>query len=231
MRNYNSPFQRTGEISREPRKSADWLEDFAERLALEEKTNQRIKIANKTAVEVSRERQHDQPSIYEMMSAIVSGTKPKYSSVEEAVKDYQERTGLAKWQEQKHNEKIADVAHFIVSNAEGCFDSDDACDDVDDAKKKGKKKSKPEEGKVLDLEEARLRRMLGRGPDDDGPGGSGGASGLSGVLFEMPEDDDYPIAAADDGEKDDEKPHTIASLYDEFMVALAEKKKKSNGRW
>lgn len=131
MRN-NNPFQRTGEISREPRKSVDWLEDFAERLALEEQTNQRIKIAgrSRTAVEVARERQEAQPSIYEMMSAIVSGRKPKYSSVEEAVKDYQERTGLAKWQSEKQNEKIADVAHHIVSNADSdvanAFTSDPA---------------------------------------------------------------------------------------------------------
>ncbi len=127
MRNYSGAFQRTGEISREPRKRSEWLEDFAEKLAIEdqakrgteeqpEKEQVKTGRAPVTAVEVARQRQHDQPSIFEMMSAIVSGKQPKYSSVEEAVKDYQQRTGLTQYLQSKAEDKtgLDDAAQQIV---------------------------------------------------------------------------------------------------------------------
>jgi hypothetical protein len=126
MRNYSSSFLRTDEISREPKKSAHWLESFAEKMAIQEqaqKSQPQVKTASKTAVEVARHRNEAQPSIYEMMSAIVSGQKPKFSSVEEAVKDYQERTGLSAFQ--RRNSMI-DFAEQIV-NAGECGDDEEDC--------------------------------------------------------------------------------------------------------
>jgi hypothetical protein len=88
----DNAFYRTNEISRETTGCPDWMEEFAEKMALNEQLK---KVASKTAVEVARERNQNQPSVFEMMSSIVSAQKPKYSSVEEAVRDYQHRTGLA----------------------------------------------------------------------------------------------------------------------------------------
>ena len=124
MRNYSSSFLRTDEISRESKKTSHWLESFAERLAVQEqanKTSGTIKKAAKTAVEVARERNDNTPSIYEMMSAIVSGNKPKYSSVEEAVQDYQRRTGLSEYQRRASLEDIAEQI-VMASECEDCGD-------------------------------------------------------------------------------------------------------------
>lgn len=123
MRNYNSSFLRTDEISREPKKVAHWLESFAEKMAIQEQAEKTTleKTASKTAVEVARYRNENQPSIYEMMSSIISGKKPKFSSVEEAVKDYQERTGLAAFQRRN---SMSDIAEQIV-NAGDCEDDAD----------------------------------------------------------------------------------------------------------
>lgn len=94
MRNYKGAFYRTDEISREPNQCPDWIDQLAAKMDVDESI--KVATAAKTAVEVARQRPSG-PSIYEMMSAIVSGQKPKYSSVEEAVKDYQRRTGLEEY--------------------------------------------------------------------------------------------------------------------------------------
>ena len=77
-------------------------------LAEQELNNGVIKRASKNAVEVARNRQESTPSIYEMMSAIVSGSKPKFSSVEEAVQDYKRRTGLSEYQRRNTAELFAE---------------------------------------------------------------------------------------------------------------------------
>lgn len=110
MRNYKGAFYRTDEISREPEDQCpDWIDLLATKMGS-------IKTASKTAVEVARERQH-QPSIYEMMSAIVSGQKPKYSSVEEAVKDYQRQTGLDEYMKRASESDISAIASEIIAKA------------------------------------------------------------------------------------------------------------------
>src|SRR5271157_1764224 len=121
MRNYNS-FLRTDEISREPKKVEHWLESFAEKMAVQEQVEKTAieKTASKTAVEVARHRNETQPSIYDMMSSILSGKKPKFSSVEEAVKDYQERTGLSALHRRSG---LNDLAEQIVNAGES--DEDD----------------------------------------------------------------------------------------------------------
>lgn len=120
MRNSKGSFYRTDEISREPRHRADWLEQFAEKMGVDEVVTKKVipdpepkvkTAASKSAVEVARERQQG-PSVFEMMSSIVSAQKPKYSSVEEAVQDYQRRAGL------KPVDKLAELAKQVVQASE-----------------------------------------------------------------------------------------------------------------
>jgi len=71
MRSKNS-FDRTDDTFREGvSKKSDWLTEFANKLSAVEKASQQVKTASKTAVEVSRDR-NTGPSVYEMMSAIIS---------------------------------------------------------------------------------------------------------------------------------------------------------------
>lgn len=67
-----------------------WLESLADSLANKEKS----------AVEVSRER-NEYDSITDQISSVISG-KSKFSTVEDAVAHYQERTGLAAYLNQIH---------------------------------------------------------------------------------------------------------------------------------
>lgn len=115
MRNYKGAFYRTDEISREPEQCPEWLDLLATKLQVEASIKES---EPKTAVEVARRRQNSQPSIYEMMSAIVSGQKPKYSSVEEAVKDYQRRTGLEDYLKRASDTNLGALASEIVRAAE-----------------------------------------------------------------------------------------------------------------
>lgn len=129
MRDIKGAFQRTSEISREVSKTSSWLEDFAEQMYLKEQTTKTASLTKEaravTAVEVARNsRTQAQPSIYEMMSAIVSGNKPKFSSVDEAVKHYQESTGLAQYLKAQEDERMASYA-ALVSSAD---DSNDVMD-------------------------------------------------------------------------------------------------------
>lgn len=111
MRNSKGSFCRTDEISREPSNNCpNWLEQFAERMVVSTEAAKQ-----KTSVEVARERGNDAPSIFEMMSAIVSGTKPKYSSVDEAVEDYQERTGVKNYLRRKAEDKVMEAAKKILA--------------------------------------------------------------------------------------------------------------------
>jgi hypothetical protein len=147
MRDYKGTFYRTDETSREPDHCSDWLDALALKMQVEgiSKT-----ASSKSAVEVARERQSNQPSIYEMMSAIVSGQKPKYSSVEEAVKDYQRRTGLEDYLKRAGDTNLSALANQIVTEAakgvcSKCGNSYAECEcDEDDAK----------DGKVKDDDDA-----------------------------------------------------------------------------
>jgi len=92
-----------------PSRCSDWLSRFADEYEQSEQKQ-------KTAVEVARER----TDITEKIHAIVNG-KGKitpYSSVEEAVKDYQKRTGLAEHQKRA-------LAAQIMAAAEESIDSDE----------------------------------------------------------------------------------------------------------
>lgn len=82
---------------------SNWLSNFANEYAANEK---------KTAVEVMRER--NEPSIFDRMNAIMGGggrSSSPYGTVDEAVADYQKRTGLLDYQ------KLA-VAQAIIDAGE-----------------------------------------------------------------------------------------------------------------
>jgi hypothetical protein len=112
-RNNKGAFTRAGEYDRWTGDCPLWLENFAA---------QQAKRAAQTAVDVGRERMA-QPSIYDQMSAIISGTAPKFSSVEDAVRDYQKRTGLDEYLKRAGDEKVQDAAKQIVA---GILDDDEA---------------------------------------------------------------------------------------------------------
>jgi len=131
MRSKNS-FDRTDEVFREGiSKKSNWLNEFADKLGLVEKASQQVKVASKTAVEVSRDR-NTGPSVYEMMSAIISPTKAKFSSVEEIVVDYQKRTGLSAHLERTAQESLKMVAAKVAEAGESYEDSDDVTRVEDD---------------------------------------------------------------------------------------------------
>src|SRR5579885_1141182 len=82
MTNYSKRTQPI--ISRESYSNGDdWLDDFANHL-------------NKNSVQPKRY----SDSIYEQLSSIIKGNKPRYPNVEAAVKDMRERTGLAEFTKQ-----------------------------------------------------------------------------------------------------------------------------------
>lgn len=86
-----------------------WLELFAANQAKKEP---------KTAVEVARNR--TTPSIYDQMNAIIGGkvNSPKFSSVEDVVADYQNRTGLTEYLKQVKSRNVADAAKEVLAAAE-----------------------------------------------------------------------------------------------------------------
>jgi hypothetical protein len=68
-------------------RSSDWMDGFANRVAnVDTATN---------AVQAARAR--DQQSLIDQITAIMGGDRPRFSSVQAAVEDYQERTGLKEW--------------------------------------------------------------------------------------------------------------------------------------
>ena len=120
MANYkNSSFYRTEEIGKESSTCPDWLEQFAEDMAIKEASTKAT-----TAVEQARSR-NVQPSIYELMSSIVSAQKPRHSSVDSVVNEYIERTGLKTHISNKQaetellsEENLQAVASLIITAAE-----------------------------------------------------------------------------------------------------------------
>ena len=123
MRNYKGAFYRTDETSREPDDQCpDWIDLLATKMSI---------ASSKTAVEVARDRQN-QPSIYEMMSAIVSGQKPKYSSVEEAVKDYQRQTGLDEYLKRAGDSDLSAIASEIIAKASEDDEDDEGEDEEEE---------------------------------------------------------------------------------------------------
>jgi hypothetical protein len=92
-----------------------WLEQFA---ADQAKAEHQKEAAPQTAVDVARQRNNSQSTIYEQMSAIMSGTAPKYSSVEDAIRDYQKQTGLEDHMKQAVDNKVLGAAQQIVAAGE-----------------------------------------------------------------------------------------------------------------
>lgn len=87
---------------------SDWLSKFADEF---EKNS-------KTAVEVARDRMQ-QISIQDQMNAIMSGSRPRFSSVEEAVEHYQQETGLMDYAKQAQKTRsIKDAAKIIMAAEE-----------------------------------------------------------------------------------------------------------------
>src|SRR5690242_2958920 len=85
---------RCGEGSEEVKESTsvpNWMSEFASQAKhIVEKSDKQ----QKEAVTVVDRSRNNTPTIYEQMYAIMNGKKPLYSSVEEAVADYQKKTGL-----------------------------------------------------------------------------------------------------------------------------------------
>ena len=82
----------------------DWIGDFARHV-----DNQ----LGKNSVESKR---NSDFSIYDQLSSIIRGNKPKYPSVEAAVKDMQERTGLAAYIKQLQAEKEQEQKKTAAEN-------------------------------------------------------------------------------------------------------------------
>ena len=78
-------------VSREGQNNSneDWVSEFAKHI-------------NKQSVEPKSQADY---SIYDQLSSIMRGNKPKYPSVEAAVKDMRERTGLAEYTKQLRAEE------------------------------------------------------------------------------------------------------------------------------
>lgn len=98
-----------------------WMSEFASKA---EGIVAESEVATKEAVTVvDRARDRNTPSVYEQMYAIMNGKKPLYSSVDEAVADYQQKTGLTQHlnQIQAENDKssIESIAKQIVEASEG----------------------------------------------------------------------------------------------------------------
>lgn len=111
---YENKFYRTNEVVRERSSCPDWLESFAEKLAIKS-----------SVVDEARERDKS-ASIFDYMSSIINKTKPKYSSVEEAVQDYQKRTGLSNYLEQTQKEaKKKEIAGLAAQIVEASSDEND----------------------------------------------------------------------------------------------------------
>jgi len=91
----------------------DWIKEFAskaEQMVTAEQMRQKEAV---TVVDHARERQE---SVYNQMYAIMNGKKPLYSSVEEAVTDYQKKTGLNDYLEkiQTESQMKAAAAHILA---------------------------------------------------------------------------------------------------------------------
>jgi hypothetical protein len=171
MRNYKGSFYRTDEISREPDQCPEWIDLLATKIRID--SEKIASASSKTAVEVSRERNH-QPSIYEMMSAIVSGQKPKYSSVEEAVQDYQRRTGLSEYLKRAGDDDLSVLASQIVATAEE-DDAEEEDEDEDEEEGEDEEEAGEDEDDEEEEDEDKddaldfFRRNLDYGSrDDDG---------------------------------------------------------------
>jgi len=98
--------------------NSNWLSDLAESLLLKESianSKKAMESMESNAVEVSRKRNLP-PSMYEMMSSIISPQKPKFSSVEEVVQDYQNRTGLSEHLKQKEAHNMKAIAQNIMED-------------------------------------------------------------------------------------------------------------------
>lgn len=70
-------------IQTKSEKIPDWMHEFAST------------VNDKSAVTVVDNARNREPSIYDQMYSIMTGKRPLYSSVEEAVIDYQKKTGLS----------------------------------------------------------------------------------------------------------------------------------------
>ncbi len=89
------------EVDREPNQRSTWLDRFAETYA-----------EGKTAVEVARERMEEIP-IHDQIQSIMNG-RPVRRTVEDAVKEYQDRTGLTDYlKEAQANQQLEDAAQVI----------------------------------------------------------------------------------------------------------------------
>lgn len=111
-----------------------WMSEFASKAEQIIQAEERQKEAV-TVVDHARERQD---SIYQQMYAIMNGKKPLYSSVEEAVIDYQKKTGLNDYIKQIQSESsVKEAASQIISAAGsdcGCSPDCD-CEDCQAEKK------------------------------------------------------------------------------------------------
>lgn len=109
------------EVDREPNQRVTWLDRFAESYA-----------DGKTAVEVARERMEVIP-LHEQIQSIMNGG-PTHRTVEDAVQDYQERTGLLDYLKQaKASQEVEEAAAIIKGGRFYQLDGDNLADIDDDS--------------------------------------------------------------------------------------------------
>jgi len=199
MRHSDNSFQRTNEISRENSKKSNWLEEFAEKLAVEDvavKAPQIKEASAKTAVEVAR--QQAEPSVYHMMSSIISPNKPKFSSVEDVVQHYQDKTGLKAHIQRKAKASLLSAAALIVAaGGKDCGHPDeDQCDCDAGSAEDSMFPSRDDEPEFGDTESILSVVEDFESPDDDCPGG--GSKGIGALLRELLGEDVEDDPTADD---------------------------------
>jgi hypothetical protein len=94
----------------------DWMKEFASKAEQMVTTEEKRQKEAVTVVDHSRERQQ---SVYHQMHAIMNGKKPLYSSVEEAVTDYQKKTGINDYLEKIQSEsQMKSAAAQIIAKAD-----------------------------------------------------------------------------------------------------------------
>jgi hypothetical protein len=166
-------FYRSDEISVDRADCPTWLDAFA------------LKQASKSAVEVARERNRT-PSVSDQMSSLISGGPPKFSSVEDVVKDYQSRTGLSSHLQRTSG--LGQAAKMIVSAAEEEDDLIEGLEDIEVGEPENDYRDIMDE--LLEIEDP--AKPLWYPDDDPEPPGMGPGE----VPFDEAASDDESLQAA-----------------------------------
>ena len=94
----------------------DWMREFAA------KSEQYVQSEDKVAVTVVDRGRERQQSIYHQMFSVMNGKAPLYHTVDEAVSDYQKKTGLTEHLRRTQAETVKSAALYVL--ASGAYDDD-----------------------------------------------------------------------------------------------------------